>query len=172
MINRILQAVLAECQAAQPNSTIIFKTDFKLDNVLTYTMPLLLIDLIDAPESGQAIGGMTIMEWLFALNSYNYMPNPEVSPDGGYSTDLLKPVDEIRRHFTIGNWMTDGMTEIEENYGFKFSLSGITGADQIDADGLISGYKINFNSISVDVETFDMKKSHSVVTVVEDDTRK
>ena len=100
------------------------------------------------------------------------MPNPEVSPDGGYSTDLLKPVDEIRRHFTIGNWMTDGMTEIEENYGFKFSLSGITGADQIDADGLISGYKINFNSISVDVETFDMKKSHSVVTVVEDDTRK
>ena len=172
MINEILQAVIDECNAFQPSSTIIFKTDFKNDNLPTYSMPLILIDLVDAPDSGQSIGGATIMEWLFSLNSYNYMPNAENSIDNGYSTDLIKVVDDIRRYFTVGVWQTAEMTNIENNYGFKFSLSGIMAADQIDADGLVLGYKINFISISIDMDTFDMPQSISAVTVIEDDTRR
>jgi len=172
MINKILQAVITECQAAQPEATILFRTDFKLDNVPTYSMPLLLVDLVDAPDSGQAIGGVTIMEWIFALNSYNYMPNPEASPDGGYSSDLLEPIDCIRRHFTKSTWLTDGMREIESDYGFTFSLSGIHAADMIDSDGLAIGYKIMFSSVSIDMDTFNLGSSQSVLAVVEDDTRK
>ena len=155
MIGEILQAVMNECKAfySDKGGTFILKTDYEPSNLPSYTMPLCLLDLLEAPESGQCIGGLTKMDWLFALNSYNYQPNPTNDEDGGYSANLLNVVDEIRRHFTKGRFLTQGMTDILNNYGFRCTLSGLMPGDALDQDGLVMGYKVVFDSVSFDVET-------------------
>jgi hypothetical protein len=172
MINEILQAVIDECNALFLNTggTVIFKTDFKSDSLVTYTMPLLIVDVVDAPDSGQQIGGLTRVDWMFAMNSYNYMPNSQIIDDKGYSTSLLKPIDTIRQHFSNGVWLTSGMTDILNNYGFKFALSGITGADALEQDGIILGYKIMFDSLAFDSDTLDTIDSTEELETIIDET--
>ena len=176
MIGEILQAIIDECKAllTDTGGTVIFKTDYKSDEITSYTMPLLILDMLDAPDTGQQIGGLTRCDWMFALNSYNYMPNSEVSEDAGFSTNLLTIIDTIRVHFTVGNqlgWLTEGMTTIENNYGFRFSLSGIQKADALDQDGLVLGYRIVFDSLSFDPGTTDLIPSTSEVMTVIDNSR-
>ena len=170
MIGRILQAVIDECKALPIDGvgTIILKTDYRSSNLESYAMPLLLLDLMEAPESGQYIGALTRMDYIFALNSYNYEPNSGCDPDGGYSTSLLNIIDTIRRHFSYGVWITSEMTDILNSYGFRFTLGGLTPADPLEADGLIMGYKVVFDSISFDVETNDVAPSTAVLEDVID----
>lgn len=155
MIGEILQAVMNECTEfyKDKGGSFILKTDFANKNLPTYSMPLCLCDLIDAEESGQFIGGVTRMDWRFGINSYNYQPNTTNEDDGGYSTSLLNVIDDIRQHFSKGIFLTQGMADILENYGFRFTLSGIMTADALDEDGLVMGYKIIFDSISIDTNT-------------------
>jgi hypothetical protein len=175
MIGQILQAVIDECkkllETSNPGATVIFKTDFKNMDLTTYSMPLLILDVGDAPDAGQQIGGLTRLDWQFALNTYNYMPNAQTSDDKAFSTGLMDVIDAVRRHFTKGIWLTQGMTDIEVMYGFVFSLSGIQGADMLDGDGLVLGYRIVFDSLAYDLETSDIIESTEVLEFVVDETR-
>lgn len=173
MIGEILQAVIDESKKLFENTgaTVIFKTDYKSENLMTYSMPLLILDVGDAPDSGQQIGGLSRLDWQFALNTYNYMPNSQGTADNSFSTGLLEVIDTVRRHFTNGIWITQGMTDIETNYGFVFSLSGIHGADMLDGDGLVLGYRILFDSLAYDLVTSDVLPSTEVLETVIDDSR-
>jgi len=155
MIGDILNAVMQECKAllVDEGGTIMLKTDYKTSNLPSYTMPLLLVDLLDAPDSLQYPGGLTRVDWNFAMNSYNYAPDPKADDPTGYSMQLLDIIDKIRSHFSKGIWLnttSPTMIDILNNYCFKFTLSGITSADALDQDGLIMGYKIIFDSVGVD----------------------
>lgn len=161
MIGQILQAVMNECSAfyADKGGTFILKTDYRVSDLPSYTMPLCLFDLIEAEESGQFVGGVTKMDWVFGMNSYNHEPNPLNEPDNGYSSGLLNVVDEIRVHFSKGIWLTQGMVDILTNYGFRFTLSGVMQADALDESGLVMGYKIVFDSMSIDLATDPINES-------------
>lgn len=53
--------------------------------------------------------------------------------------------------YVIGtSWLTQGMVTIFNQYGFQFTLVGITNADPIDQSGLEFGLKITFDSTSFD----------------------
>ena len=56
-------------------------------------------------------------------------------------------------------WLTQGMNDILNSYGFRFTLSGIVKADALDQDGLILGYRIVFDSLAYDMVTFNAKQS-------------
>ena len=163
MIGAILNAVIVECRELLKDSggTVILKTDYRATKLTTYSMPLLLLDLVEAPDSGQYPGGVTRVEWMFALNSYNYEPDSYTDDTSGYSTSLLDVIDTIRQHFSLGIWLTQGMTDILNNYCFKFTLSGIVPADALDQDGLIMGYRIVFDSIAIDTDTSFVQMSES-----------
>lgn len=165
MIGEILQAVIDECTEfyKDKGGSFILRTDFQATNLPSYSMPLCLFDLIDAEESGQFIGGVTRMDWRFGINSYNLQPNTTNEPDGGYSTGLLNVIDDIRCHFSKGIFLTQGMADILENYGFRFTLSGIMTADALDEAGLVMGYKIIFDSISIDTNTDPIEQSTQVL---------
>ncbi len=56
--------------------------------------------------------------------------------------------------YVVGtSWLTQAMVTIFNNYGFQFTLTGITAADALDQDGLIMGFKIGFDSTAFDQVT-------------------
>lgn len=159
MIGEILNAVMQEAKALllEEKGTVILKTDFRADNLPSYDMPLLLVDLLDAPDSEELIGGATRVDWNFAFNSYGRMPDMTIDDDSGYSRDLLNVIDKIRTHFTRKQWLNTSvhptMDDILNTYCFKWTLSGIVNADALEADGLIMGYRIVFDSVALDTGT-------------------
>jgi hypothetical protein len=162
MIGDIINAVLGECIAAIqiPDDsgvigTAILNTDYSSDKLRSYSMPLILLDMMDGPESRQFLSGGTSIDWAFSLNTYNQAPAAygDDVPNDGYSASLLDLIDEIRQHFSLRMWLTPAMTEIETNYGFKFTFGGISRADKLEGDGLIMGWRLVFESMAIDVVT-------------------
>lgn len=156
MIGEILQAVMDECKEflKDQGGTFILKTDYRTSKLASYAMPLFLFDLVSAPDSDQWLGGATNMGWLFGMNGYNYEPNAHNEDDGGYSSNLINFVDDLRTHFSKTQFLTQGMADILTKYCFKFTLSGIVPADALPIeDGLVMGYRIVFDSISIDNST-------------------
>ena len=164
MIGDILNAVLNECKALLQTmdiaGTLILETDYKSDKLTTYSMPLLILDMIDAPETSQYLGGVTRVDWVFGMNSYNLQPDSYVDDITPWSGSLLDIIDRIRAHFSLGFWLVPtrgedttlpmAMPDILSAYGFKFTLSGLTRANHLDEDGLIMGWRIMFDSIAID----------------------
>ena len=185
MTGEIVKSILDEIGALFLGTpgTYILKTDFKNEKLNDYAMPLVLMDLIDGPDSKQYPGGLTQMEWDFAFNSYNYMPDPTNNDPSNYSATLLNiPIDTIRQHFSSNygpylsalipysegtGWLTQGMVDIFNNYGFQFTLSGVTTADALNQDGLIMGYKITFYSTAFDNTTSRVQPSLNPLATVQ-----
>ena len=172
MLDEIVNAILAESlayMAANPRpdgaiGQVIFKTQFKPEKIGSYGMPLLILDVLDGPETTQYLGGVTRVDWIFAFNSYNYEPDQSADETAsGYSTSLLKFIDDIRTHFTFGVWLTSGFASILSKYGFRFTLSGVMKADAIDQDGLVMGWKIIMDSIAIDTSTDYIVESTSTL---------
>jgi hypothetical protein len=168
MIGEILDAVLKECRAllTDTGATVIMKTDFRTSNLLTYGMPLLLLDVPDGTDTGMFLGGNTHADWLFSFHSYNYEPDAYTDDKSGYSTGLLDIIDQIRRHFSFEVWLTPEMVSVLNKYGFRYTLSGVSPADALEGDGLIMGYKIVFDSIAIDVATAAVADSSAVLETV------
>lgn len=178
MIGDILNAVLNECKALLQTvdiaGTIILETDYKSDKLVTYSMPLLILDMIDAPEASQYLGGVTRMDWVFGMNSYNLQPDSYIDDVTPWSGSLLDIIDRIRAHFSLGFWLVAGrtdqslpmaMADIEMAYGFKFTLSGLTRANNLDQDGLVMGWRIMFDSIAIDDATDWILLKQTLTTV-------
>ena len=172
MLGKIVNAILSECQAflaANPMEEgtvgqIIFKTQFKPENIGSYAMPLIILDVLDGPETTQYLGGATRVDWIFAFNAYNYEPDQGADETAtGYSTSLLAFIDKVRRHFSFGVWLTPGFASILTEYGFRFTLSGVMKADPIDQDGLVMGWKIIMDSIAIDNDTNYMVESSATL---------
>lgn len=169
MTGEILEAILNEIKAmiGGKGGTLLLKTNYKPKDLPSYTMPLYLIHLVAAPESYEYPGGLTKMEWQWALNSYNYEPNEAVDDDNGYSTGLLDVIDDVRRHFSnYAAFLTPGMATILDKYGFRFTFMGITEADVIDESGLEMGFRIAYDCVSFDSDTVATIPSDEVLEVV------
>lgn len=170
MTGDILNAVIAECKAlfTDTGGTVLLKTDYKASALPGYTMPLILIDLADAPDTYQYPGGASRVDWSFFLNTYEYVPNP-TDDDGGYSVDLLLIIDIVRRHFAKGVWLntaSPNLTDMLNRYCFKFTLGSTEPADHIEQDGMKMGYKLTFESVGIDNDTNNVVDSTSTLTTV------
>lgn len=172
MIGDILNSVMQECRAKLKGTggTVILKTDYKSDKLPSYTMPFLLVELLGDEDSYQYPGGLTRVDWRFALNCYHNMPDPTIDDDSGFSRYLLDVIDDIRRHFQNGIWLnttvTPIMDDILNNYNFKFTLSGIQQADALEHDGTIMGYRIVFDSVALDNQTDENPLSSAPLATV------
>lgn len=179
MIGEILEAVRQECleflkQNADPAGgvgTVIVETDFRQADLQSYSMPLILLDMVDGHETSQYPGGVTRVDWMFGFNSYHYMPDSTVDDDSGYSPELLDIIDKIRQHFStglaLGIWLTQGMTGIYENYDFQFTLLGVARAKALNADGLKMGWRLGFDSMAIDSSTSSVVPSTAALTYVQ-----
>lgn len=176
MLGEILQAILDECDAllSDTGAMVMLKTNFTPKKLPDNNGTFILLGIEDAPESGQYPGGLTQMDWKSAFNSYAYEPDAYVDDHSGFSTSLLDFIDRVRQHFSLAGlgrigWLTPGMTNIYNTYGFQFTLQGLTTADPVDQDGLIMGYKIGFESTSFDNVTQYTEQDITLLTVTQID---
>jgi hypothetical protein len=163
MIKETVQGLIDECKALfdDTGGTVLFHTQFKQDKIPGYTLPLIIIYIEDAPESGPFIGGVTRLDWNVVLRVYSLMPNPELDIDNGYSTSLLEIIDTVRRHFTKPKiYLTQSFQDIIENYNFLMELNGIANAEPLQKNNLIVyGNDINFSCVSIDTDTGNTEMS-------------
>lgn len=167
MLGQITKAIIDEIKAllSGTGATVLLKTNF-----LTKKMPdnpgnFVLLDIDAAPDSVQYPGGLSRVDYNWSLGSYNYQPDAYNDDETDYSTSLMNFIDTIRQHFSVclpgalpisgdtNLWLTQGMTDIFNTYGFFFTLSGITIADAIEQEGLMFGFKIGFFSTAFDNTT-------------------
>lgn len=179
VLGPILRAVLNEALAlattdgGQFTGTVILQTDYKSEKLLTYTMPLIIIALEDGLDMMQWLGGATKLDFAFGMNTYNFDPNSYQDDQTGDSEELITPLDIVRQHFSIRQWIvpsrglrTDipmAMADIEAKYGFRFTLEGMHRAKKLDQDGLVLGYRLIFDSIGIDDSTDSVVSSDPVV---------
>lgn len=172
MIGEITQAILDEASAllSSTGAMVILKTNFLPKKSPDNTGNFILLGIEDAPESQQYPGGLTRMDWKWAFNSYNWEPDAYNDDHSGYSTTLLDFIDTVRQHFSLAGlgrtgWLTPGMQNIFNLYGFQFTLTGLTNADAIDENGLIMGFKIGFDSTAIDNVTLYTENDTVLLTV-------
>ena len=172
MTGDILRAIMYEAKALfiEMGGTVLLKTDYRASKLPTYSMPLLLIDFTEAPDTYQCLGGQTRCDFNIGFNSYNFMPDPTTDDPDGYSQNLMDIVDVVRQHFSAGIWsnltQSPTITDILNNYCFKFTLSGLLPADAISEDGLKMGWKIMFDCTGIDDATDSVEDSTQVLTDV------
>lgn len=170
MIGEILKAVsdeaMAWMQANTQGGTVLIETDFLNNDSVGDIMPLVLLDMADGVDTSQWLGGATRTDWTFGMNSYAYMPNTYMSDATDYSSSLLNVIDGIRRHFSVRQWLTPGMTDIEDTYGFRFTLGGVNPAKALQKDGLKMGWNIMFESVAIDSLTDSVQPSASVLEYI------
>lgn len=161
MIDDILNALVAEAQAfvqsiADPSlgtGTVLLMTNFKSEQVATYGMPLIILGVPDGHDTSLYLGGLKRVEWNWYFASYHLMPDAAGNDTTGYAASLLKIIDLITDHFSAGllqnSWLTQGMRDLRTNYCYEMTLEGLGHADDLGADGLIMGFRINFGSLAV-----------------------
>lgn len=72
--------------------------------------------------------------------------------------------------YVVGtSWLTQGMVTIFNDFGFQFTLTGVTTADALEESGLVMGYKISFDTTALDDVTKYTKSDRTLVTVTQID---
>lgn len=178
MIDDILKAICAETVAfcasiADDNigtPQVMLVTDFKEESMTSYSMPLVLIYCTDDFDLSQWIGGAKRVGWGFCFGSYHYAPDANLDDTTGYPPSLLIVIDKITDHFSAGLvnalWLTQGMTDIFNEYCFQTCLAGMQRADPLNRDGLIMGWKTIFETISIGPATLSIRPSTAVLTYI------
>lgn len=87
------------------------------------------------------------------LNSIVY--NGNTFKAGTYFTclDGVTTFTTLNGYCVGTSWLTQGMVDMFNSYGFQFTLNGISTAENIDDSGLLLGYRIDFESVSLDSAT-------------------
>lgn len=93
---------------------------------------------------------------IYQVGLANIVYNTQTLTPGTYFTcnDTVTTFTTTSGGYCIGtSWMTQGMADIFNEFAFCFTLSGITTAEQIDDSGLLMGYRVDFDSVSLDNAT-------------------
>lgn len=183
MIGQITNAILNEVKEllSGTGAQVMLKTNFQIKKIPDYNGNLVLLDIDAAPDSVQYPGGLTRMDWNWGFSSYNWEPDAYVDDETDYSTSLLNFIDTIRQHFSkslpgalpisgdTNMWLTQAMSDIFNIYGFFFTFSGLTNADALDAEGLIMGFRIGFQSTAFDSVTLFTENDIVLQTITQVD---
>lgn len=162
MIDKMVDAIKAEVKAVAEcddiKGTFVLHTNFKNSGEITYTFPLIMLYMLDGPQSEPMIGGAHKEMWDFSIAVYWYDPNAYgVDESADYSQELAKPLDIVRRHFGSPNrlWLTTGMATLQgiDSYSFSMTYQGTHKAPPLKyQEGLALGNSIMLGSIAIDDE--------------------
>ena len=176
MIDDISQAFLEELQTyvnadttgMYADATVMIDTDFNINNLPTYILPLIILEIDESPQSRQLIGGASQMEWNINIVVYAFEPDPYGA--GTYGTELLNIVDDLRHHFT-GVFLSPKMDALVTNYMFNNTFTGVVKAQEIEKNNkIVIGRKIQFESVGLDLKTLTTIDSTSDLTYIVDNT--
>lgn len=149
----VQHSIQLECIALVEKFTgqFVLMTDYSDTSEITYSFPLLMLEVQDAPDSFEFLGGATSMSWDFRMGVYGYNANSYGDNPTGDAELNLNPVDIVRTHFSLREWITQEMKDIEERYSFKMTYAGTHRARALkNANGLAQGFAHYWQSEAVD----------------------
>jgi hypothetical protein len=156
----IIYAMTQELQAqfGDIGCTILLRTDYKTDDMPTYKMPLILLDIEPSGDSLQCLGGLTMMDYTTILSVYNYQQGVPEDPTD-YSITRINIADPVRQDFSaFAVFKSAAMIAALTTYGFKISFQGAGKAPPLEhPDGLIQGRSWHFAIIAFDNTTTGSK---------------
>ena len=155
MLSDIIIALQKEMKAFFLSTGGTYLLDTELQDDITASFPLCILDVSDAPDSARLPGnGVTRMEWNFGLRIYSWEPGAYNPDDGGYSAGLLQIVDDLRNYMENEVWATQEMKDLLTDYGFRLTYMGTSKAEPLQmGEKLCLGYKHLFGTIVVEEAT-------------------
>ena len=156
MIGQVIEALSNEIKAlfAETGCTVLRDTQFSVDKMPLYTVPVIIISANNTPDEYQYIGGITAVDIDFNIKVFFYDLNSGLDEDSGYSADAYNVIDTIRKYIALSDWTMQGMKDMVTNYGFKMTLNGSIKETMLQNEaGIIPGYSLTYNSVGIDNET-------------------
>ncbi len=146
----IIHAIKTECHYLFIDNGGMVVLDTNIDNDLSFSYPLCIIEVSAAPESAILSGNGAIrLDWDFAINVYNG-EYEAYDDDNKYSSNLMNVFDTVRNHFIGESWKTNEMVNLRKNYGFRCTFTGINTATPAEDGKQNLGYKLSFSTIAID----------------------
>lgn len=151
MIHNIINAIKKECKRLVQDHEGIVIFDTNLNDDMEFSLPLVVLECSDAPESAALPNGVCRMDWSFRLRVYAQEPDAYADDDDRGSTDNLEVIDLIKNHFIKGVWITEAMTGLTTTYQFRMTYNGTYPAAELKTeDRAIKGFSHGFETIGFD----------------------
>jgi len=144
--------------------TYTYEPDAYHDDPTSYSADLLSFnDKVRRHFSLGSLGnGLVFQDMTLRPNIVYIVMNGSITYNEQTITDqtyFISTVDNLNFTSTNGgyvvgtSWLTQGMVDIFNLFGFQLTFKGITTADPLDQTGIIMGYKILFASTALDDKT-------------------
>lgn len=156
MIGQIIEAMSKELQElfAETGCTVVRDTQFRIDQMPIYTVPVIILTVNNSPDEFQYCGGVSAVNLDWNIRAFFYDLNSMLDDDQGFSSDAYNIIDQIRKYIALGSWVTTEMQNLLINYGFKLTLNGSIKETFLQNEGgIIPGYSLTYNSVAIDTET-------------------
>lgn len=158
--------------------TYMYEPDAYHDDPTSYSPDLLNFnDKVRRHFSLGSLGvGLVFQDASLRPNIVYIVMNGSITYNGQTITDqtyFISTEDTLNFSSTNGGyvvgtpWLTQGMVDIFNRYGFALTFKGITTADPLDQTGIIMGYKINFASTALDNRTLYTQEDVILNTVTQ-----
>ena len=128
---------------------IVYDTDLSED--ITFSLPLIVLEVNSAKQSERLLGGVTKMCFDISFIVYSQEPDSYVDDDTTDSTSHLDYGDLVRNYLENEVWATQEMVDLVNNYDFRLTYDGTVKAPNIKTnDTTLKGFQHNFESIAFD----------------------
>jgi hypothetical protein len=145
---------------------IVFDTNLRDD--ITFSLPLIVLEIDTAKESARLPGGITRMDFDISVCVYSQAPDAYIDDDTTDSTSHLDYGDLVRNYLENEVWVTQEMQDLVTNYGLRLTYSGTKKANHLKTkDSTLKGYQHDFESIAFDsgiVATKDITETGQGIT--------
>jgi hypothetical protein len=151
MISAVINALTKELKYLVKDNEGMVILDTNIKNDASFSLPLVVLECDDAPESAALMGGLVRMDWSFRMRIYTQGPDAYADDETELSTSHLDFMDVIKNHFIKGVWKTKLMYDLVTSYEFRMTYTGTYKAQDLDTeDRTIKGVVHNFETIGFD----------------------
>ena len=125
--------------------------DTNLHDDITFSLPLIILEVNSAKGSERLPGGATRMCFDISLTVYSQEPDSYIDDDTIDSTSHLDYGDLVRNYFENEVWATQLMVNLVNNYDFRLTYDGTVKAQNLKTkDTTLKGFQHNFESVAYD----------------------
>ena len=151
MISDLIKGLTKELKYFCGNNGGMAVFDTNLREDITFSLPLIVLEVNAAKESERLPGGLTKMCFDISACVYSQAPDAYIDDDTTDSTSHLDFGDQVRNFLENEVWITQTMVDVVKNYGFRLTYSGTVKAPDLKThDSTLKGYQHNFESIGFD----------------------
>jgi hypothetical protein len=129
--------------------------DTNLHEDITFSLPLIILEVNSAKGSERLPGGVTRMYYDICLTVYSQAPDSYIDDDTTDSTSHLDYGDLVRNYFENEVWATQLMVDLVNDHDFRLTYDGTVKAQNLKTkDATLKGFEHKFESVAYDFTVY------------------